>query len=98
MFDGEAPHEKTQPELADAVRNILRPPARSQEEHERMHANDVNNVWFGVTKDSAGECIFEEGPIYEDLTRERLSTGSSGIFPGLISFVGGTGQTSAVVT
>ncbi|CAM1501617.1 Fc.00g036010.m01.CDS01 [Cosmosporella sp. VM-42] len=51
-----------------------------------------SSEWFGVwPKNEAGDCLLTEGPAYEFMM-DSFWKSTSGIYPGLVSFIGETGS------
>jgi hypothetical protein len=93
---GGIPHEKTDQVIADKLRATLEASPNDIEQQE-LFRNDENTAWFGVVKDESGDSIFYDYGRYADIMTEisqitgpRQRQGSR--FPGLVSFVGETGE------
>ncbi|RSL58690.1 hypothetical protein CEP54_007630 [Fusarium duplospermum] len=72
-----------QPMLEDAIKRCRVP---------HLRQNYDNNEWFGVRrKNEAGGYSLVEGHAY-NLIADSFRTSKSDIYPGLVSFVGGTGS------
>jgi hypothetical protein len=84
-------HEKTNLILETAIRNVFDPETSSVEWRQRKEV--AQSFWFGIQK-REGDYFFEEGTIYEQLLQmsESPSAATSGVYPGLVSFVGETGE------
>ncbi|KAI0974552.1 hypothetical protein F4678DRAFT_458515 [Xylaria arbuscula] len=84
-------HKRSDPKLADLLKDILLQPTRSEEQQERLHKEDARTLWFGVLSDEDGKQFIHEGSVYEDLIFENPAVQPWGIYPGLVTFVGETG-------
>ncbi|KAL3422984.1 hypothetical protein PVAG01_04731, partial [Phlyctema vagabunda] len=92
---GGIPHERTDRSIADKLRVTLESSPSDIEQGE-LFENDETTAWFGVVKDESGDSIFYDYGRYADIVAEiARATGQrqshSGLFPGLVSFVGETG-------
>ncbi|KAI0484539.1 acyl transferase/acyl hydrolase/lysophospholipase [Xylariaceae sp. FL0804] len=97
-------HEKTSPEVAAKVQNVLSPPV-DERVRERLYRSDAPTAWFGVDRpDDLGPPVFQDYGRFTDLmiatdpVRSRPSffeqwadVGRDRRTPSLVSFVGQTG-------
>lgn len=72
------------PLLAEVIKGL---PCTSEN-----HLRDGGNMWFGVSRDQAGDCLLSEGFAYEELLLENPVASSATTYPGLVSFIGDTGE------
>lgn len=85
------PHEKLDPSIAAKIRTCLRQTS-DEEVRIRLHEDDGNTNWFGVSIDP-----YDDTPVFEDTGRfayllaETSSATPTSRFPGLVSFIGQTG-------
>jgi hypothetical protein len=87
----ELKHKQSDPGLADLLKGILEPSARSVEQQENLHKEDARTLWVGLSEKDEKQFI-HEGTVYEDLLFENPAIQPWGIYPGLITFVGDTGK------
>ncbi|XTI90368.1 FabD/lysophospholipase-like protein [Cenococcum geophilum] len=85
-------HKKASLQLGLTVRYILNPAKWSENEKKCRAEDEANSFWFGVRKDKV-DYFLDEGRVYDELLPITSSprTVMSGVYPGLISFVGETG-------
>ncbi|KAI9741990.1 MAG: hypothetical protein M1834_000379 [Cirrosporium novae-zelandiae] len=88
---GNIPHERTDVEVAEKVRNILEP-KRKTDEQARLHKDDEDATWFGVVRDDFNDPVFQDYGKYAALIAGNSLGNSQRCFPGLVSFVGQTGS------
>lgn len=87
------PHEKTNYEVAQKIQAVL-DPSITNEQRKLLHQADENTTWFGVAKDELDELIFQDCGKYASLMADCSSGRKSRQYPGLVSFVGQTGESS----
>lgn len=96
-------HEKTDPNVAKKIGNVLGPPLE-EDQQEESHLDDIDTTWFGVTHEGHERLLLQEYDRFGDLirrvkdlrlgARSPLSTGSEceeALYPGVVSFIGQTG-------
>ena len=96
---GGIPHEKTDQAIADKLRATLEACPNDVEQQE-LFRNDENTAWFGVVKDESEDSVFYDYGRYADIMTEISQASSprqrqnnqNSRFPGLVSFVGETGE------
>jgi predicted RNA-binding Zn-ribbon protein involved in translation (DUF1610 family) len=89
-FDGK-PHEKTDREVVERLRQILEP-KRTTEEQEELHRNDEDTTWFGIARDSSGLPVFQDYERYATIMEQSRSAEGTVRYPQLVSFIGQTGK------
>lgn len=90
--DGHA-HEKIDRLVVERYRNIFEPSA-SIDEQDAMYKDDEDTTWFGISRNRAGDSIFEDYERYATLMTESLSSTPGIRYPQLVSFIGQTGKSS----
>lgn len=101
-------HEKTDPDVANMIKNILRPEL-TKEDRATLHTNDISTTWFGIVRDERESPLFRDYGQYSRIIAEmkeaRLQSGPFGVvahpdeplFPSLVSFVGEVGAGKSTV-
>jgi hypothetical protein len=87
------PHEKTNRQVVERLRQIL-DPYRSTEEQLNAHRNDEDTTWFGIARDSANLPIFQDYGRYAAIMTESQTPEVNVRYPQLVSFIGQTGMKS----
>ena len=87
------PHEKTDIDVAEKLRATFECSA-SNDEQNSLHDMDQHTAWFGVAKDEQGDCIFCDYGRYTRIIAEVSRGRPKSRFPGLVNFVGETGNYS----
>ncbi|KAH8665171.1 hypothetical protein BGZ60DRAFT_379045 [Tricladium varicosporioides] len=85
------PHEKTDPEVVERLRDTLDNPDRTPEEQEKLHKNDEDTTWFGIGRDEANMPIFQDYGRYAAILAEPQDINRRNRYPQLVSFIGQTG-------
>lgn len=88
--DGHA-HERIDRLVVERYRNILEPPS-SINEQDALYKDDEDTTWFGVSRNRAGEPVFEDYERYATLMAESPSLVPRVRYPQLVSFIGQTGK------
>jgi len=84
------PHEKTDLEVVERLRETLDNHDRSPEEQEKLHKNDEDTTWFGIARDEANMPIFQDYGRYAAILAESVKRRNR--YPQLVSFIGQTGM------
>lgn len=91
------PHEKTNRQVVERLRQIL-DPTRTSEQQQGLHKNDEDTTWFGIARDSANLPIFQDYGRYATIMAESRTPEVNVRYPQLISFIGQTGMQSIPFT
>jgi hypothetical protein len=90
-FDGK-PHEKTDREVVERLRQILEPRLTEQQQQE-LHRSDEDTTWFGIARDPvSGLPIFQDYERYATIMEQSRSVEGTVRYPQLVSFIGQTGR------
>jgi hypothetical protein len=85
------PHEKTDLEVVERLRDTLDRPDRTPEEQQKLHKNDEDTTWFGIARDEANMPIFQDYGRYAAILAEPQEIRRRSRYPQLVSFIGQTG-------
>jgi ABC-type glutathione transport system ATPase component len=89
---GKVPHEKTDPDIAHKINQILDPEPLERKEQELQHVEDYYTKWFGVVRDENGQVMFQNSARFESIMAAADETNEFDLkYPSLVSFVGQTG-------
>jgi hypothetical protein len=86
------PHEKTDLEVVERLRDTLDRPDRTPEEQQKLHKNDEDTTWFGIARDEANMPIFQDYGRYAAILAEPQEIRRRSRYPQLVSFIGQTGM------
>jgi energy-coupling factor transporter ATP-binding protein EcfA2 len=84
------PHEKADSEVVSRLKATFNPPSDPGVQ-ERMHLEDEDTTWFGISRDATGRPIFQDYGQYSTLIANSASSEHRTRFPRLVSFIGQTG-------
>jgi energy-coupling factor transporter ATP-binding protein EcfA2 len=84
------PHEKADTEVVSRLKATFNPPSDPGIQ-ERMHLEDEDTTWFGISRDATGRPIFQDYGRYSTLIANGASSEHRTRFPRLVSFIGQTG-------
>lgn len=84
------PHEKANPGIVKRLKDILSPPS-DQNVQERLHFEDEDTTWFGVTRDAYNRPFFQDQGRYASVMAESNTGEHQSRYPQLVSFIGQTG-------
>ncbi|EON62430.1 hypothetical protein W97_01652 [Coniosporium apollinis CBS 100218] len=83
------PHEKTDLNVVEALRDILSPPS-SVAEQDELHREDLDTTWFGVVHED-NVPVFQNYDRYASVMADSLCSDTDVRYPQLVSFIGQTG-------
>jgi hypothetical protein len=86
------PHEKTDPEVVERLRDTLDIQERTPAEQQKLHKNDEDTTWFGIARDEADMPVFQDYGRYAAILAEPQDISRRNRYPQLVSFIGQTGR------
>jgi hypothetical protein len=86
------PHEKTDMEVVERLRETLDTQDRTPEEQQKLHKEDEDTTWFGIARDDANMPIFQDYGRFAAILAEPQIIRRKNRYPQLVSFIGQTGM------
>ena len=84
-------HDKVDKDVYQRLHPLLEPP-KNREELIKLHQDDYENIWFGVSEaDRRGFCDYGR---FSDLMANSQPAGGEVQYPQLVSFIGQTSKAS----
>jgi len=88
---GGIPHDDLDPNVVKELKSCLAAP-ETEEEEQRLHLEDEDTTWFGVTESNTGQPLLQDLGRYASIISRSMQDTGGPRYPKLVSFIGETGK------